>query len=85
MLDNSGQINEEEIKVDCTLTVGKIPRGTEAPLRKPKFPAPAKTHLELLLPRRQNPLEHRSSVPSLPRRVLRVFILPTLPSPETLQ
>lgn len=45
MLDNSGEINVEEIKADCTLTVGKNSRGTEAPLRKPKFTAPAKTHL----------------------------------------
>lgn len=47
MLDNSGQINVEEIKANYTLTVGKNSRGTEAPLRKPKFTAPAKTHLEL--------------------------------------
>lgn len=90
MLDNSGQINVEEIKADCTLTVGKNSRGTEAPLRKPKFTAPARTHLVLLLPRRQKPLEDVCAQPAqavlLPRTARcssGSSFLQTLPSPET--
>jgi len=88
-MDNSWQINVEEIKAVHVQNVGKNSRGMEVPFRKPKFRAPAKTPLMLFADQEAESLQAEDVCSQCALRgagdaaLQGSWVLQNLPSPET--